>query len=76
MFALGHKPTYALQKGTSALPPIATAKADFPQTVMSALLPKADICSAQAHVRFGPIADIARHLVGVDLNSSAEGCLK
>jgi len=25
---------------------------------MSALPPKADICGAQAHVRFGPIADI------------------
>ena len=30
---------------------------------MSALTPKADICSALAHVRFGPIADIgACHL--------------
>src|SRR4029450_1295988 len=58
MFALGHKPTYALQKGTSALPPIATAKADFPQPVMSALPPKADMCSALAHVCFGPIADL------------------
>jgi hypothetical protein len=28
MSALGQKRTYALQKGTSALPPIATAKAD------------------------------------------------
>ena len=28
------------------------------QQVMSALPPKADICSALAHVRFGPIADI------------------
>jgi antibiotic biosynthesis monooxygenase (ABM) superfamily enzyme len=26
---------------------------------MSALPPKADICTAQANVRFGPIADIA-----------------
>jgi hypothetical protein len=26
--------------------------------VMSALPPKADVCSAQAHVCFGPIADI------------------
>src|SRR5262249_3361468 len=26
---------------------------------MSALPPKADICSAQGHVRFGPIADIS-----------------
>jgi hypothetical protein len=28
------------------------------QKVMSALPPKADICGAPAHVRFGPIADI------------------
>ena len=75
----------------SALPPIATAKADFgkpscllyppiadmcgaptdvrftpdsdresgpPQTAMSALLSKADMCGAVPHVCFGPIADI------------------
>ena len=29
------------------------------QKAMSALPPQADICSAQAHVRFVPIADIA-----------------
>jgi len=29
MSALGHKQTYAVQNGMSALPPIATAKADF-----------------------------------------------
>jgi hypothetical protein len=40
MSALGHKRTFAAQKGMSALPPIA------------------DICSALAHVRFVPIADI------------------
>ena len=40
MSALGHKQTFAVQNGMSALPPIA------------------DICSAQAHVRFVPIADI------------------
>jgi hypothetical protein len=49
-----------VQKGTSALPPIATAKADFPQTVMSALPLKADMCGALAHVCFGPEADIER----------------
>jgi hypothetical protein len=58
MSALGQKQTFALQKGMSALPPIATAKADFPQTVMSALPPKADMCSARDDVRYGPIADI------------------
>jgi hypothetical protein len=42
----------------SALPPKATGKADMPQMVMSALPPKADMCSALAHVRFRPIADI------------------
>src|SRR5262245_57993146 len=30
----------------------------LPQTVMSALPPKADMCSAVANVCFGPIADI------------------
>jgi len=40
----------------------AVAKANFPQTVMSALLPKADMCSALAHVCFGPIADIVSAL--------------
>jgi hypothetical protein len=58
MSALGQKQTYALQQAMSALPPIATAKADMPQMVMSALPPKADMCGAIAHVCFGPIADI------------------
>ena len=57
MSALGHKRTYAVQKVMSALAPTATAKAHAAM-VMSALLPKADMCSALAHVRFGPIADI------------------
>ena len=39
----GHK---LLQQVMSALPPIATAKADILNKVMSALLPKADMCSA------------------------------
>ena len=30
------------------------------QDVMSALLPIADICSAQAHVRFGPLTSDLR----------------
>ena len=37
------------------------------QEAMSALPPKADMCSAQAYVRFVPIADIRAlfdHLVG------------
>jgi hypothetical protein len=30
----------------------------FPQTVMSALPPKADMCTARGHVCFGPTADM------------------
>jgi hypothetical protein len=44
MSALGHKRTYAVQKGMSASPP------------------KADMCGALAHVRFGPKADIDSRL--------------
>src|SRR5262245_31980072 len=33
------------------------------QNAMSALPPKADMCSARAHVRFGPKADIAGHSI-------------
>ena len=58
MSALGHKRTYAVQQPMSALLSIATAKADFPQKTISALPLKADMCSAQADVRFVPIADI------------------
>jgi hypothetical protein len=36
------------------------------QPVMSALPQKADMCSAPAHVRFGPIADIQlQHLKNI-----------
>jgi hypothetical protein len=54
MSALGQKRTYAAQQVMSALPLIATAKADFRTKVMSALPPKADI----QQPGFGPIADI------------------
>jgi hypothetical protein len=50
MSALGQKQTCAAQKAMSALHPIATAKADMPKTVMSALVPKADVCGALADV--------------------------
>jgi len=53
-----NKRTYALQQAMSALHPIATAKADMPQVIMSALPLKADICGAIPHVCFGPTADI------------------
>jgi hypothetical protein len=58
MSALGQKQTFVPQKAMSALPPIVTAKADFPQTVMSALPSKADMRGATTDVRFGPKADI------------------
>jgi hypothetical protein len=34
------------------------SESEIPQKTMSALPPKADMCSALAHVCFGPIADI------------------
>jgi len=58
MSALGQKRTYAAQQVMSAFTPESDRESDFPQTVMSALPPKADMCIALAYVRFGPIADI------------------
>ena len=55
---LGQEQTYAVHQPMSALVPIATAKADMPQKVMSALHPIADMCGALADVCFGPKADI------------------
>jgi hypothetical protein len=48
-----------MQTAMSALHPIATAKADMRQWVMSALHLKADMCSATSDVGYGPIADIS-----------------
>ena len=50
MSALGHKRTYAVQKGMSALPPGSDHESDFSQKPMSALTPKADVCSALVYV--------------------------
>ena len=47
-----------MQQPMSALLSIATAKAEFLQKVMSALPPKADMCSATRDVRYVPIADM------------------
>ena len=58
MAALGQKQTIAMHQAMSALLPIATAKADMPQMVMSALPLKADVCGALAYVGFGPEADM------------------
>src|SRR5262249_5266058 len=46
MSALGQKQTYALQKAMSALPPIATAKADIGKT-SCLLYPRKRTCAAQ-----------------------------
>src|ERR1043166_6988975 len=45
-------------KGHVRFAPNSDRESGFPQTVMSALPPKADMCSALANVRYGPIADI------------------
>jgi hypothetical protein len=45
----------------SALPRIATAKADMLQMVMSALPLKADMCGATSDVGYGPEADMRGH---------------
>jgi len=42
--------------------PNSDRKSGFPHKTMSALPPKADMCGALGHVRFGPIADIASPL--------------
>ena len=46
MSALGQKPTYAAHKGMSALPPIATAKADFGKPSCP-LYPRKQTCAVQ-----------------------------
>jgi len=38
--------------------PNSDRESEIPQKVMSALPPKADMCSALAHVRFGPKTDM------------------
>src|SRR5262245_41950960 len=60
MSALGQKPTYALQQAMSAFTPNSDRESEIPQKAMSALPPKADMCSAAWDVRFGPIADIGQ----------------
>ena len=53
MSALGHKQTFAVQNGMSALPP------------------KADMCSATRYVRFVPIADIRKRVFPIKKGSPA-----
>src|SRR5262245_58259438 len=68
MSASGHKPTYAPQNVISALPRIATAKATSRKTHV-ALPPKADMCSANIDVRYGPKADIRYYLAERSLHA-------
>ncbi|MGA6934180.1 MAG: hypothetical protein WB041_02155, partial [Pseudolabrys sp.] len=42
--------------------PNSDRESDFPQTVMSALPPKADMCGANRNVCFVPKADMVGHL--------------
>src|SRR5262245_60689132 len=58
MSALGQKQTFAVQKGMSALPPIATAKADMRKWSCPLYPPKADMWGATSDVCFGQKADI------------------
>jgi hypothetical protein len=44
----------------------------FPHKVMSALLPKADMCGATRDVRFGPIADIRKGILFDQIVSASE----
>ena len=58
MSVLGQKQTCALQNVMSAFTPNSDREIEIPQKAMSALPPKADMCSALGHVCFGPKADI------------------
>ena len=58
MSALGQKQTCAVHQRHVRFTPNSDRKCGFSQTAMSALPPKADMCSARAHVCFGPEADM------------------
>ena len=61
MSALGHKQTYAAQQAMSALPPIATVKADLGKKACP-LYPRKQTCALQCAMSAkGPEADIPRH---------------
>src|SRR5262245_10680735 len=68
MSALGHKRTSCTAATHVRFTPKSDRESGHPQTVMSALPPKADVCAALADVCFGPIADIAQ----VDLTTPKE----
>jgi len=52
------KSRHVRRKSDVRFAPNSDRESGFPQTVMSALPPKADMCGAARDVRFGPIADI------------------
>src|SRR5262249_31226121 len=53
----GSKADMCVAKSDVRFTPNSGRESGFPQTVMSALPPKADMCGATNHVRFGPVAD-------------------
>ena len=67
MSALGHKRTYAVHKAMSALPPIATAKADF-RTRSCLLYPQERTCAVQRRMsamgQYRTLRHSFDHLVG------------
>jgi hypothetical protein len=63
MSALGQKQTCAAQKSDVRFTPDSDRESGFPQTAMSALPPKADVCGALANVCYGPKADIGVKLL-------------
>ena len=76
MSALGQKQTFASQNDKSALPPIATARADPRKRGMSAFPPKSDMRGALAYVRFGPIADLAYSITSSARESNCGGTVR
>jgi len=54
----GSKPDRCIAKSDVRFTPNSDRESGFPQEVMSALTPKADMCSALANVCYGPKADI------------------
>jgi hypothetical protein len=61
----GSKADICVAKSDVRFTPNSDRKSGFPHKVMSALPPKADMCSALAYVCFGPKADIAAFLSDV-----------
>src|SRR5262245_21758239 len=56
----GSKADICIAKGDVRFAPNSDRKRGHAQMVMSALPPRADMCSARAYVCFGPKADIVR----------------